>query len=293
MRFRCQNRSTFGRSGPHLHQAERLMEVDGWWFFSEIWGEALGSTWFFSYGFSTGSKEKWEATLMNPTSPRGFWIFEGCWQKKQHVELFNKNIRDIFGHLEVGFSKKRGKGSDAWQPFWVQAAKFLQADPREPVGSPTVPKALTENRPFGFWVCKVFAANHFKSFTQIDWFFWNETLFSLYVTGIGYVSWNVPLRLSECHFWVTEIWCPMGSTQVAYPAGRLGGRLPEQWLQLAIKKLTDDLPRSRGGWFFQELHALVEHGSQRKGRMCSLQQAFFCPFQFFKARNRVCYDSCQ
>lgn len=57
---------------------------------------------------------------------------------------------------------------------------------------------------------------------------------------------------------------------------------PEQWLQLAIKKLTDDLPRSRGGWFFQELHALVEHGSQRKGRMCSLQQAFFFgPFQFF------------
>ena len=210
-----------------------------------------------------------------------------CWAVQQ------KHPRH-FWTFRSWISKKRGKGSDAWQPFWVQAAKFLQADPREPVGSPTVPKALTENRPFGFWVCKVFAANHFKSFTQIDWFFWNETLFSLYVTGIGYVSWNVPLRLSECHFWVTEIWCPIGSTQVAYPAGRLGGRLPGTVASIGNQEVDRWSAPKQRRMVFSRAPCFSRTWVSKEGEDVFFATGFFwVHFNFFKAKNRVCYDSCQ
>ena len=179
--------------GPGLIYYSKPRGVDGWMmvdgFFSKFGGKHLGALDFLatvlfkkntpSSKSSTGSREKWEATLMNPTSPMRVLDFRGMLVKETACWAVQQKHPRHFGHLEVGFSKQKGaKALTLGSRFGAGCQVPSGGSPGASWVSHCTKSADRKSTLcMWFWVYKVFAANHFKSFTQIDWFFkWNFIL---------------------------------------------------------------------------------------------------------------------
>ena len=235
--------------------------------FSEIWGKHLGYCFFF---FARVIKKKYPyasistgfntlALVQGKNGNQLSWI-----QHHQEGSGFSRDVGKR-NSMETALQPKTSETFwtfrswifQGWKAvtlggFWVQAAKFLQA--------------------CGF-ECVRYLRESFQILYSDRWIFLNETSFSLSVTGDWVCFMEYTPLFRECQWGDRD----MMSVVTSWISCRLGGRLSGTVASIGNQEVDRwPAPNRQMVFLLKKLfHALVEHGSQRKRRMCSLQPAFF------------------